>query len=597
MNYLKEKIPDSITPSEDQKEYGFFIENGKYFIEETRGKSKDKRELSNFVMQSLFHLVNGTNNSKRIIKVQRYTGEIQVIEVFSSEMKKEVFETILKSNRCTFLGTADKLNLIFARLMDDETEANFVDVLGWIAEFEIYAFADSIFSKSNQLLKVDDLGIISEPTEKKKFYLPAFGIANVNDPNQEGIRKYSFRPGNLNFESWSKLYYESFESNGVVGILFLILSVFRNIVFDQVSFFPFLFLHGDPGTGKTSYVERILSIFGKDTIGVALNNATITGISRIVSTRNNSIFYLKEYTSDTDEKAQDFILTAYDGAGRTTGIKSNDNRTQSLVIKSGIIFDGNDLPVEKSAVFSRMILLSFQKLNFSKKQTDAFNKLKDEAEIGLGNVLLDILKERAVFAENFKDVFKENLKDLKESEATQNLTDRMLNHVALLLTPAKLLWEKLYFPFDFKEATLQIIERANNQNYLLKKSNAITIFWESFAYGIRTGEIHEYSETLNNHKYSDFRIKCDDSDFGIIQIKYSNLYPKYAKYCKSNNIKILDQNTLKLSLTSEANKSFISGKQKNRGIAYTDKVFGSCYQFAFQKKEKSIEVSGVEIIL
>lgn len=604
MDHLS-KIPDSKSPDDDLKKYGYFIQKGKFCVFKSRnGKGNNESiELSNFVMRSLYNLNNGTNNSKRILVIQRYTSEISVIEISSSEMKKETFETILKSIRCTFLGFADKLNLIFARLMDAESEAIFIDVLGWIPEYEIYAFADSIFSKYNKLLTVNNLGIVTEtikktkPIEERNFYLPAFGIANIKDVGLDNTRLYSFRPGKLNFKSWAKYYYESFESNGTVGILFFILSVFRDIVFDQVRFFPFLFLFGEAGTGKTSFVERLLSIFGKDTIGVALNNSTITGLSRIVSTRNNSIFYLKEYTSDTDEKATDFILNAYDGAGRTTGIKSNDNRTQSIVIKSGIIFDGNNLPVEKSAVFSRMILLNHEKQKFSHEQTVAFDRLKQEAEFGLGNVLLEILKERDFFAKNFKRVYSENLIELKESDGSKKFTDRMLNHVALLLTPAKLLWNRLNFPFNFNEATNQIIERAENQSYLLKRSNAVTIFWDAFAYGIRNAEVIEYNDDLDNHKNSDFRIKYDHTGSGIIQIKYQNLYIKYVKYCKTNNIKLLDSNSLKSNLTAEGNKSFIPGSQKSRGIAYTDKVFGSCYQFAFLKKEKCIEINEVEIIL
>ncbi|NQU53002.1 MAG: DUF927 domain-containing protein [Bacteroidetes bacterium] len=595
MDYT-DKIPDSKNPSEDQKKNGFFIENGKYFLEETRGKGTRTKELSNFVMQSVFHLNNGTNNSKRIIKIQRYTGETNFIEVYSSEMKLATFETILKSNRCTFIGGTENLNLIFSRLMDDESEAFYIDVLGYIPEHNIYAFADSVITQSNQVEKVNELGIISDTNENKSYYLPSFGIANINDASHDTNRLYSFRPGNLTFESWAKYYFQSFESNGIIGILFLILSVFRDIVFNQVGFFPFLFLHGDYGTGKTSFVERLLSVFGKDTIGTALNNATITALSRIVSTRLNSLFYFKEYTSDTEENAQDFILTAYDGAGRTTGVKSNDNRTQSLVIKSGIILDGNELPVEKSAVFSRMILASFEKQNFSDEQKEAFDTLKNEAEIGLGNVLLDILKHREYFAANFKEIYSENLKDLKQSEISKNLRERMLNHVALLLTPAKLLHNKLSFPFSFNEATSQIIERALNQDELLKESNAVNIFWNAVAYGIRHCNINKYDETLYNNM-ADYRLKYDNTGDGIIQIKYPNLYPKYVTYCKSNNIKFLDKNSLKSLLTSEANKSFIRGSQKNRGVAYTDKIFNSCYQFAFQKKGNTIEVNDVEIIL
>ena len=590
------KIPDSKSPSKDQKEFGFYIENGKYFLEETRGRGSRKKELSNFVMKSVFHLNNGTNNSKRIIKIQRYTGETRFIEVYSSEMKHATFETFLKSIRCTFIGGAENLNLIFARLMDDESEAYYIDVLGYIPEHNIYAFADSVITQSNQVEKVNELGIITDANENKSYYLPAFGIANINDTGHDTNRLYKFRAGNLNFEDWARYYYQSFESNGIIGILFLILSVFRDIVFNQIGFFPFLFLHGDYGTGKTSFVERLLSVFGKDTIGTALNNATITALSRIVSTRLNSLFYFKEYTSDTDESAQDFILTAYDGAGRTTGVKSNDNRTQSLVIKSGIILDGNELPVEKSAVFSRMILASFEKQNFSDEQKEAFEKLKTEAEFGLGNVLQEILKYRELFATNFKEVYRDNLKELKESDVSKDLRERMLNHIALLLVPAKILHSKITFPFSFKEATLQIIERALNQDELLKESNAVTVFWNAVAYGIRHGNIVKHEESLYK-QMADFRLKYDNTGDGIIQIKYANLHPKYMSYCKSNNIKSLDRNSLKSLLTSEANKSFIKGSQQNRGVSYTDKIFGSCYQFLFSRKENCIEVDGVELIV
>ena len=79
-------------------------------------KNKIKIKLSNFAGQSIFHLVNGTNNSKRIIKIQRNTGEITIIEVQSSEMKPESFETILKSHRCTFFGNSYQLKQIFCQL-------------------------------------------------------------------------------------------------------------------------------------------------------------------------------------------------------------------------------------------------------------------------------------------------------------------------------------------------------------------------------------------------------------------------------------------------------------------------------------------------
>lgn len=587
MDHLS-KIPDSQSEYNDQRDYGFFIRNGKYYLTEYRKDDSITKELSNFVMLSLFHLVNGTNNSKRIIKIQRNTGEISIIEVFSSEMKPDTFETILKSKRCTFFGSAYQLKIVFARLMDTETEAIILNVLGWNQDHQVYVFADAVF-QNNEILKVNEIGIIE--TGEKRFYLPAFGLANDNNDDFETEKLYAFQPGEIGFADWSYLFYQSFGTNGAIGILFLILSVFRDIVFNQVRFFPFLFLFGDFGTGKTSFVERILSLFGRDIIGTPLNNATSIALSRLASTRINGLFYFKEYTSETDEKAQDFILTAYDGAGRTTGLKSNDNRTKSFPVRSGLIFDGNHLPTQKTAILSRMILLNFEESTFTETQKEAYEKMKIAASNGLGKVLIDILEKREKFEKGFKEAFDQNVKELKDN-CNNTFPERTLNHIALLVVPAKILWNDLHFPFDFKHVLLSIIENAENQNKLLKQSGAISIFWEAFANNYKKDLIIRFDEM--NAKKASFNIKENES---IIQIKLINIYPHYVKYCRENNIQFLDQNSLRLILTSKSNKEFLHNSQRGRGAAYTDKKFGSCYQFIYSKNENSIYISDVEINL
>lgn len=592
MDHLS-KIPDSVDKNEDFRLYGFFKKGGEYYASEDRRGKNNEVKLSNFVMESLFNLDNGTNNSKRIIKIQRNTGEISIIEVFSSETKLDTFETILKSKRCSFLGTANQLKTIFMRLMDVEAEAIILNVLGWNNEYQVYVFADAVF-RNKEILKVNEIGIIE--ADEKRFYLPAFGLANSNNEDFETEKLYAFQPGETNFAEWSSLFFLSFGTNGAIGIMFLILSVFRDIVFNQVRFFPFLFLFGDFGTGKTSFVERLLSLFGRDIIGTPLNNATSIALSRLASTRINGLFYFKEYTSETDEKAQDFILTAYDGAGRTTGIKSNDNKTKSFPVRSGLIFDGNHLPTQKTAILSRMILLNFEESSFTEDQKKAYDKLKSAASKGLGKVLTEVLGMRELFEKEFKEAFTTNVSELKD-KYKNTFPERTLNHIALLMTPAKILWNSLAFPFDFKGVLFSIIENAENQNKLLKQSGAISIFWEAFANNYKKGLIIKFDGM--NAKNAHFNIKENKNDEtgGIIQIKLQNLFPFYTRYCKENNIQFLDQNSLRMLLTSKSNKDFIHGHQANRGATYTDKNFGSCYQFYYSKTGDSIFIAEIEISL
>ena len=66
----------------------------------------------------------------------------------------------------------------------------------------------------------------------------------------------------LRITSYNVCYTKLLRTNGGIAILFLILSLFWDIVFEKVGFFPFLFLFGAYGTGKTSMTEYLLRVFG-----------------------------------------------------------------------------------------------------------------------------------------------------------------------------------------------------------------------------------------------------------------------------------------------------------------------------------------------
>lgn len=602
------KKPEYIVPDSEDKQahfklFGYYVHGTQYWVYDVKIIKGDTKnipiQISNFVGKSEFHLVNGTNNSKRIIKIEKYTGENYTIEIESSEMKLESFKTILHSKQMGFLGNGYQLERIFMHWMDNETQAHIIDTLGWNPQFKLYAFANAVFTGTGQLLKVNDVGIVQEPGKNEKYYLPAFGLAHINNQDYEGERKFIFIEGDLNFEKWSKLYFEAFESNGAIAILFLILSVFWDIVFNQVGFFPFLFLFGGFGTGKTTMVEYLLRLFGKDIIGIPLNNATQVALSRTIASRNNSIFYLKEYTNETDEANHDLILTAYDGSGRSTGVKSNDNRTKNANVKSAIIFDGNQLPTQKAAVLSRMILMNFENNQFNEIQRKAKNQLEKIQEKGFGNVLIEIFKQREYFQENFKKVYDENIKELREIKKI-DFTERTLTHVALILTPAKMLVKKLQFPFTFSNITNAVVENAMEQNRLLQSSDEVTIFWQAFSYGIKNNNLVQFTHDSysNNKKISHFNLKINETTKEeILQIKLPSLFPEYVKYCKNNGQRFLDNNSLRMLLTAKSNPYFIPGMQKGRGETYTDRFFGSCYQFKPEKNENCFLINGVEINL
>ena len=576
-NILNEPIEkNSKDADKDFKDYEFYLSNGCYYTKIMVGKSLKKKRISNFVMKSLYNLDNGTNNTKRIVKLQNRNNKINLIEVRSSETKADSFETILKSKQCTFKGNAYELKSIFEYLMDNEQYAKEITSLGFQPETEIYAFADAIINTKNELKTINELGVIED--NKETYYLPAFSPANVLDDIYENERKFAYKQGDINFKTWADLFYKAYGLNGSIGTMYAILSLFRDIVFKELSFFPFLFLFGDYGVGKTQFTNAIIRMFGNFE-GTDINTTTDTGLSRTVSQRINSLFYFKEFSNNTDKKIYNFVLTAYDGVGKTMGQKTVGNQTKNLKTRSGIIFDGNYLPIHKTAVYSRFIVLNFETQDFSETETKAWKSLTNHYKSGLSGVAKEILKHREYFKNSIAEKLSDNLDNINKNNDINELPARIKTHLALLIIPYQLLHKKLKFPFTLKELQEKLIEYAKEQMEVLNEIKDITIFWQAMEYAKNTTfKLQENKHYIKGEIY--------------FYLKYNTVYPFYVEYCKNNNNNISDKESLRNLLTSTANKSFISGRTRKMT---SKRPIGDCYKFMYSVTENTIKINNTEI--
>ena len=577
ISILLKPIPkDSEDSSLDFEQIQLFKKDGRYWTREsTRGKKSIDIVLSNFLMEILFHFVDGTNNTRRLIKIQRYTGEIEVIEILSSETKSENFETILKSHNCTFLGNSFQLKTIFMELMDHQRMAYAIDMLGLIPQHNIYAFSDCIINDKNAVVRANSLGIVSD--NNKNYYLPAHSESNVMNKAFENIRKFRYLNGSVNFQSWSMLINEAYNVNGSIGICFMILALFRDIVFAEVGFMPFLFLFGQAGVGKTSFIDSLLRLFGEKDIGISLRS-TFKAISRSAEQRKNAFVFYKEYHNAMDRSQIDFFKNAYDGALYSIAQATGDNKTTSFYAQSAFLIDGNVLPTAESALFDRMIVLAFENDTFTKEQTIAHRILNEESEKGLGQILKEILKYREYFKYSFKSCFKDIYNDIKYKNSEINgfcistLPERTLKHIALLLTAFKLMSVKLNFPFEYDALFNKIIQDSIEKYQMLTDIKDVTIFWDAINWDRKKDQ-----PTIQELK---FYIK--DLEKGVIYMKINDLYSVYMSYCKRNNINFIDKSSLNALLTASNYPPFISGKQKGRNKTIYKRGLGECYMYRFE---------------
>jgi hypothetical protein len=463
--------------------------------------------------------------------------------------------------------------------MDDQKEAFAINQLGYNEKHDIYCLSNCVITNDGRVYPTNKLGI--KTLANHCFYLPAWAESNLIDKSYDEQRQFRFKNGNLDFKQWGDHLYTAYGIKGGIGILFLIMAIFRDIVFKELGFFPFLFLYGQPGVGKSSFIDFILRIFGDKNQGVSISNSTIKGISRSCTQVKNAVVFLKEYDNSIKQELIAFFKNAYDGTTYTIAQKSSDNKTDNFDIESAVIIDGNVLPTSESAMFDRMMILYFEKNRFSEGSTESYKTLLDESEIGLGQVLLEILMFREVFRLKFKPTYRKVLERLKNQDNDgsdldiSQLPERTIKHTAFLLTPLAIMKDHLTFAFSFEDLLEQVITDAIEKNTMLDDLKETSVFWDAFNHAV----IQQHQQIQENVHF------ILDTNNKILFIKIDELYPFYAEYCRKNSIRQIDKSTIRKQLVSLP--SFIPGTQKGRKHAINKKGFGSCYMFSYTEAEES----------
>jgi hypothetical protein len=396
----------------------------------------------------------------------------------------------------------------------------------------------------------------------------------------------------LDFNTWMELIHKAYGINGLIGVTYVILALYRNITLELTGFFPFLFLFGDQGAGKSNFVNFFLHLFGEPNYGISLLNSTDKGFSRSLTQRSNALYYLKEYTNAIDKKTVDVFKTGYDGELYTMAQKSNDNKTTTLEISSACMVDGNELPSSEAALFARMIVLHFEDNTFSKESTQAYKTLLQEKEHGFCNITREILKHSDLIKTKFKTEFETIFQELKNELSNETeLADRQIRHVALLLAPYKLLQDKFNFPISFQAYKESVIENVKKQDDMANDLKDITIFWNAVAYKLAD----PYTDIRENTHYA------KDPITKVLYIKFNLLYPVYADYVNKNKLHFLDMNSLRSLLTSKGNKSFIpnTSQPSRKSKCVTHSKIKSSYMFRYKdiSDSEGIIVDGVELAI
>ena len=579
---------------EFELENKFYVKDSKYYQIFKKGEKESKFDVSDCVWSFLYRIIDGNGDATHLIKVQRYDREqnliIRLFEANTDEIQKDKFEKKLNNIGFTFYGSATIFNKIKLFNLHRETEVKKVEKFGYHPEYNLFFWSNVAVTPDGTVLKPNEFGIVQH--KKNAFYLETASEANINKRFLQELSKFKYKSGSLTLKQFVSNLIQAYDYKAVLAFSYFVSSIFRDIVFAELGRFPNLYLYGPPGTGKSKFAEFILAAQGDYTGGYGLTDTTQSSFSRIVDARINSLIYLKEYNSDVPTFVDEFLKTAYEGQGRTIGVKSSGNEVVSYQASTGILIDANFLPINQEAVFTRMIILDFKKTKFSKSEIEAYEILEDAQKKGLSQITTELLSIRKEFEVLFKNAFNPYFKEFKDKFPL--LKDRAALHAALLYTSYQIIKKQFQLEIDDEKIFNSITEILETMQERQDSFSHSKLFWESFALGIKDGKIQQFNgEKIPYYGY--FSIK-EDKTFALRSADFKLFTQLYSKYCTDLKIKPLNPKLLKEEL---ANKDyFLENSQKSRNTKYThiDAALGSSYYFNTQNHYGNvIIIDNVEI--
>lgn len=502
---------------QDYSKNGFYEENGKYFIKQKGNKVK----ISNCTFEILYFFPDGSNNANRLLKIKNKQNGKSLIELSAKDSTSLTsFKAALRSKgNYVFKGNLTHLETIFEVLGITEITAEKLEVLGFQPKTNDYAFSNGVLTSAGEFLPVNDLGVVVNGSNS--VFIPANSSLYKEDGSYNTTRCFVFQEGTINFKKWSKLMVKAYGKKGLIASAFLVSALFRDLIFKKVGHFPFLFLYGEAGTGKTTFVKCFLRFFVNDIEKWSIvSTSTEKAIGRKITSARGSIFYLKEFSKDISTRDIEFLKSVYDGVGYDRAVMSNDNRTHQTDVKSAIVIDGNSLPTQQGALLDRMLLLDFAVSQYSSETSLIKNEILEEIEKGGGQILKELLKQRTNISKRLNKTYNEIYQELKE-KSQNSLSERTLNNLSSIATP--FLSMDFNFTINLKDDLINaLLFYANSQNETMKFANETSVFWESVKY---------YLED-NNHSSEHYGLYKTEKYLGLKLNKY---FMKYLEYMKLNN--------------------------------------------------------------
>jgi DNA primase len=564
---------------------------------------------TNFVPNPLYMIKSGKGEGKRLIEFTNDIGEVGIIELNNKEINGFTLfqDKIVDGYNFTFEGatTAFHFKQFKNKMLYNFKEAWELGTLGQQPE-GFFAFANGVVV-DGQFFEVDSYGIIEvdievdpengKPARSEFFYSPAFSkfhtSSRADDDSHEGVRAFAYKESPIVFNQWMTTFHQIYGEKSMLGISFVIASLFRDIILNQFSSFPHFFLSGQKQSGKTSFAESLTFLFTPGQKSFDLNTGSMVGFFRRSGKIRNILVGFEEFNDNIHEIKKQTLKAAFDDRGRETGMATGGKETNLQKINSACIILSQYLSSwDDNSLTSRSIVSHFVERNYTPDEKMAYAKLKAYEKKGMTSMLLEILKYRPLIQSELTPVIEELNRQLI-TDIKSDYMERMLENFVTVMAPMKILFNKFSFPFEWKafydHCKSMIVEISS----MISETEGTATFWRALESLLdqKPGKIHagedfiiqpKHSFPYNHTKEKENEKQYDNSaGDDILFLRLGKVHQDYVnEVSRRQNEDPINEVTLRGYFKS---KPYYIGPVRSMHFSTGS---GSCYAFNYTMMEK-----------
>lgn len=560
---------------------GFYTDDrpkyiGFYFVHNKRGERK-----TNFLLKPIMHIYSkDINENRRIVELDNGEQDGRIAMEFPNAgfQSLEKFDATVWNEGPYLLFGLDKnqLQRIKNKYANSFPKCWELKNFGWQSE-GFWAFNNKIFNVNNlQIESFNTYGIIQH--KGINFYSPSASAINVNtrdsDNEYENDVLLTHVEAPIRFNEWCSLMNKVYGSNGHLGILYVFVGIFRDVIYKLNNSCPFLYGYGQVQSGKSVWADSISAVFFKGMKAFNLNQGTDFAFFERLGRYYNCVITFNEFDENAVKDAWFRALkAAFDGEGREKGKGGTKNKTTSQKIQSAILLLGQYLSIKDDAsVLSRSIPAPFSQTNERGDKAD-YDRLKQYEEHGLSGMLVELLQYRKLFEDKFNDTYAEQMKAIKAAvkDKGENYKERIVQNYSVLVTVLHIFKDKFEFPFTYEKFFNYAVDSIINLSRMIESSNALSGFWKMVEFLLDQELIEEKwdfkIEVLPSVKVviegGTERLKTFEKPTKVLFLRLGNIHKLYSEQIRKQTGNVgLNEQTLQMYM--QADPAFIGPNKLQR---------------------------------